>query len=243
MTIKNIFSNKKASHVGVVLSFVIFVTFLVFLFSIFGSPIKFSKTKEPLLDYLEVELNNRLISNLTILTITPDMSNSNKKCIKIVYEDLELEVLSNLNSLVKDKNSNLIGSTPNLYINWEDNNENFFKIFYSEETLIDFGSSRTIGCYSLVEGDISSFRKNYYFNENKINNFILDYASNYTELKQNLGLLINNEFSLSFTDAEGNINQTEQKDIITDIYSRKIPVQYFDEFAEINSGFINLKVW
>jgi hypothetical protein len=55
---------------------------------------------------------------------------------------------------------------------------------------------------------------------------------------------MNNDFSLSFVDSEKNvINETEQRDITTNIYSREIPVQYFDELANINSGFINIKVW
>ena len=50
-------------------------------------------------------------------------------------------------------------------------------------------------------------------------------------------------FSISFTDEEGNLTQVCQKEISIDVYSRDIPVQFFDKLAKINSGFINIRVW
>lgn len=234
--------NKRGSHVGVILSFVIFVTFLVFLFSIFGSPIKIPTNKDTLINYIEVEILNRFSSKLTILTISPDSSVA-KDCIEIANEGLGFE---NLNSLVKDKDERLIASAPNkgtiLKIDWT-GAEEFFKIYYSEEPLSNLEKSFGEDCYQLLSSDISSVRDTVYVNVNKISNFIFEYESNYSRLKEELNIPVNTEFSLSFTDAEGRVNQTEQKDITADIFSREIPVQYFNESADINSGFINIRVW
>jgi hypothetical protein len=236
--------NKKGSHVGVILSFVIFVTFLVFLFSIFGSPIKLPSNKDALIDHIEIEFKNKFSSNLIILTISPNMSEVDNSCIEINNSYLELE---EVNSLVKDKGNIIIGSNPNqgpnLYIDWS-NNQEFFKIFYSEEDLDNLEFSEGDDCYELVSADIKTFRENKYFNINKTNEFFSQYESNYSKLKSDFNFPMNNDFSLSFVDSEKNIiNETEQRDIITDIYSREIPVQYFNESANINSGFINIKVW
>lgn len=235
--------NKKASHVGVILSFVIFITFLVFIFSIFGSPIKLPSNKDPLIDYIEVELTNKFSSNLTILTISPDPS-VGKNCIQISNTGLGFQ---DLNSLVKDKDDKIVRSNPNkgslLYIDWS-RDENFFKIFYSEETLdnLEYNGDIT-DCYTLMSTNINALRENKYFNVNKISDFLSQYDSNYSGIKDELNVPQNNEFSLSFTDAEGNILETEQRDMVTNVYSREIPIQYFNKSANINSGFINIKVW
>ena len=233
-----IVQNKKASHVGVILSFVIFVTLLVFLFSIFGSPIKFSQSKDPLLDYLEIELESRLTTNLTIITISPPAEE--KECIQINNAGLGL---SGLKTIVKDKDNNIILSKISgdyLYIKWTA--QEFFKIYYAKE-LTNINSDVGTDCYVLVGGDINSYREDYFYSEDKVDEFISSYESNYSQLKSELGIPINNEFSLSFIDSKGNITQTEQKDVSVEIYSRDLPIQYFDEMANINSGFINIKVW
>jgi hypothetical protein len=230
-------ANKKASHVGVILSFVIFVTFLVFLFSIFGSPIKFSKSKEPLVDYLKVELEKRLISNLTVITIFPVVP-EDKNCIVIDNGGLKLQ---DLNAIVKDKNNNIVTSkVSGNFLSFNKNEDNFFKIYYAQELSPAQGNVQT-DCYPIT--NIDSSRENYYLNEDKILKLISDYNSNYTKLKQELGLPINNEFSIGFTDEEGNLTQVGQKEISIDVYSRDIPVQFFDKLAKINSGFINIRVW
>ena len=57
--------NKKGSHVGMMLSFVIFVTFLVFLYSILYPMIKTGQDKKLVLDNLILELAGMLDSNYT----------------------------------------------------------------------------------------------------------------------------------------------------------------------------------
>jgi len=233
--------NKKASHVGFVLSFVIFVTFLVFLFSILGSPIKFSRNNSPLLDYLEIEFENRFISNLTKLTITSPI-NHNKNCIKIDNQDLEL---TDLNAVVKDVNNIIIHSkilSQDLLFDWAEEND-YFKIYYSEDLNLgedDVGDD----CYNLQNSNIKSIKEDYYFSKKKIESFFEDYEEDYENLKVELNLPISNEFGLSFTDSnKAVIKETGDKEVTTDVYAREIPIQYFTQTAEINSGFINIKVW
>jgi hypothetical protein len=235
--------NKKGSHVGVVLSFVIFVTFLVFLFSIFGSPIKLPSNKDALIDHIEIEFTNKFSSNLTILTISPAPGET---CLKIENDQLFLPIL---NAIVKNKDWDIVNSKSNQnnknLIFEKTSDEDFFRIYYSEEDFDDFSEGVPGNCQEILnEGEINFFRENQYFNINKIDEFFSQYESNYSKLKSDFNFPMNNDFSLSFVDSEKNvINETEQRDITTNIYSREIPVQYFDELANINSGFINIKVW
>lgn len=232
-------NNKKASHVGIILSFVIFVTFLVFLFSIFGSPIKFLQSKEPTLDYLEVEMENLLLSNFTTLTISVDAT---ENCIKVNNQALGV---AGIPSIVKNKDEDIkpsINSGNDL--RFKKTGDDFFKIYYAQELSNINSEEQMQNCYEVdLQNDISSFRLDFFYTENKINSFISDYESDYTKLKDDLGLSPNTEFSFSFTNAQGEIIQTEQKGTSANIYAREIPVQYFNESANIKSGFINLKVW
>lgn len=236
--------NKKASHVGVILSFVIFITFLIFLFSIFGSPFKLSINKEPLIDYLETELINKYSLNLTVLTISPI---TDKNCIQINYNLLDLNELKELDSIVKDKDGKIVNSkTSNNKLTIKRGGENFFKIYYAKGTLdnSNYDSGVPGNCQKTLEvNEINSIRINKYFTKKKIDNFFDNYEKDYEHMKDELNLPPNAEFGLSFKYADGTIKETPPRDIITDIFSREIPIQYFDSSATIRSGFINIRVW
>ena len=66
--------NKRGSHVGIVLSFVIFVTFLAFLYTIIEPTIKIQQDKESLLNYLKIELMETFSADLTSTSITINKS-------------------------------------------------------------------------------------------------------------------------------------------------------------------------
>ena len=61
--------NCKGSHVGMILSFVIFVGFLFFVFTILQPKLNFSGNKQDFLDYLELELIKNVSANFSIANI------------------------------------------------------------------------------------------------------------------------------------------------------------------------------
>ena len=69
--------NKKGSHVGFMLSFVIFITFIVFLFIVFNPRINFRQSKELVLENLEMELLDMINSSLTNIYTVANRYNSN----------------------------------------------------------------------------------------------------------------------------------------------------------------------
>ena len=68
---------KKGSHVGVMLSFVIFITFVVFLFVIFESKINFFQDKESYLEFIEKALLEKFDSDLANIEQTRDEYKAN----------------------------------------------------------------------------------------------------------------------------------------------------------------------
>src|SRR5690606_17204328 len=97
--------NKKGSHVGMVLSFVIFVIFLVFTISILQPAVKQEKDKRALLEYLKNELANELSDQLNTTVIELKNSQGNANCIT-------LSGLGNFiflkNLIVKNQNSQML---------------------------------------------------------------------------------------------------------------------------------------
>ena len=79
--------NKKGSHVGFILSFVIFITFIVFLLVVFNPRINFKQNKEPILSHLETELLILFDSDLTNIDSAASRYNSDYEGLKT---DLEL---------------------------------------------------------------------------------------------------------------------------------------------------------
>ncbi|MCW8966508.1 MAG: hypothetical protein OQK82_07470 [Candidatus Pacearchaeota archaeon] len=238
--LQKIIENKKASHVGMILSFVIFISFLVFIFSIFGSPINFSQSNEPLLNHYQMKINELFTSTITIITISPDNS-LDKECIKVDNSEFGL---IDLNTIVKDKDSNIVDSKISgdyLYFEWD--SETFFKIYYSKKLEYKEDNIDTTDCYILSEDKISSFREDYYYDKSEILDFFSQYKANYTSLKSIVEIPANNDFGLTFIDTYGNEIKTQEKEVQTNIYSKEIPIQYFDEYAQINSGFINIRIW
>lgn len=249
--------NKKASHVGVVLSFVIFITFLIFLYSVTEPAIKLQKDKEALLDYLEIELIKIFTSNLTTATITINSTWYVEDCVKLLNLTEEIEIDSRL--IVKNKS----GGIPSSNISEEDNtdviiyrndqDEVFFKIYNSEE-FEELNQTTEFFCTELGRDEIGwgghpngynvgLVRSETYLFEEKIIELIEDYNSNYTELKSSLNIPAGSEFGFGITYSNQTKKATEEKNISTNIYVKEIPIQYVNKEANINLGYMNIQIW
>ena len=80
--------NKRGSHVGVMISFAIFITFVVFLFVIFEPIVNQKKERESELTFLEEELIELFNSDLAIIQQTADRYNSGDEG----YDELKTEL-------------------------------------------------------------------------------------------------------------------------------------------------------
>ena len=124
---------KRGTHVGIVLSFVIFITFLVFLYSIVEPVIRVQRDKESLLDYLRIELIRRFSANLTTATISITTEGYSTNCVNLVYALEETGI--NERIIVKDNQGNFVKTNisnqnyQDIIINRESIEEDFFKIY------------------------------------------------------------------------------------------------------------------
>lgn len=233
---------KKASHVGVVISFVIFITFIIFLYSVTEPITRVERGKQDLLEFLKIELINQFTTELTTETILIKNADS-PNCIKI---DIGAE--SNMNSVVKNEET---GQILESYLEGSDikiqrNGATQIKTYYSE----GFSENQEIsGCDNVLAEEDFQFglvRTLDYVFENLVVNFS-EFISNqegYETIKQELNMPSADNFGFAFEDGNRNIIvQTEERDVPTDIYVEEVPIQYVDSEANIKSGFLRIKVW
>lgn len=232
--------NKKGSHVGMVLSFVVFITFLFLLWTILSPSIQVEKSKQGLLDYLKVSLIEDRSINVSIATIVVNNGVSiDGSCFSIDDFDVYGKVIA------KNGADTIIGAqrqAGKLKIAWNNDGNKFFKIYYAEnldETSVDNGclplsdNEYTIG--SLVKSDYVSLPKIYALQE--------DYKK-YETLKQRYNIPNETDFDFSFTDsADNELAKGHKEQTAQNVYSEEIPVQYIDDYANIKYGFLKLRVW
>ena len=235
--------NKTGSHVGIILSFVIFILFVVFLYVVFEPFIKIQQDKELALEYLEKELIESSTAELTTVAISfiQNYPLAEVSCVEILHP----ENFGDLNYAVVKKDGDLIGSSKLTNSIQFDISENlaFFKIYYSDEAIT--GSPLTdIDCELAVKDTnykIGHIQTKEYIFESKILGLIGD-----ENAQEEIRNLINSEFDFGFTDAEGagkTIVFSTTEDVSTNIYVKEIPIQYIDEQANIKSGYLNIRIW
>ncbi|MFH1607843.1 MAG: hypothetical protein ABIA78_01795 [archaeon] len=241
---------KKGSHVGVILSFMVFITFVIFLFIIIEPTVIIQKDKQNLLNDLEIELIQKFSADLISLTIIT-AEDINQPCIELeglIGTEIEGYII-NSHIVVKNESGDIPENVKiegtSLFIEREDEDNIFFKIYYSEE--FDEIEQETINpCKKLKEDEysIKSILLGKEIFESKINKTKQEYEDNYTSLKDELNIPGGSEFGFRFIDKEeGIIIEVEEKNVSTSVYVEEIPLLYINKEANINSGFIEVKVW
>ena len=188
---------------------------------------------------LRIKLIKNVSEELTSITINLN-NNPSQNCIELENLITKTEINSNIIS----KNKNILQSYVNgnnLRIVREDE-ETFFKIYYSKE--FEGLNSGGENCEIISENDyiIGLVRTDKYVFETKIINLINEYKNNYEALKKELKIPIGSDFNFGFIYNNKTLIITE-KDISTNVYAVEIPIQYIDKESNILLGLINIKIW
>lgn len=232
--------NKKGSHVGMILSFLVFITFLAFLYSVIEPATRSQEDKRDLINYLEVELVNEFTADMsTIIFRVPSKNN----CFQFNTE----EGLKTSNVVAKNESDFVFPSgtsSSDTFVQY--GYGDVLKLYYSGEFP---GSSDISPCNKLIKGidyDISLFKTTEDIFESRIlnlSNYLKDNA-NYEQFKIDKDIGVGNEFGFVFSDEDKNpVAGTEEKNVSTDIFVQELPIQYIDSKANIKSGFLNIRVW
>jgi len=237
---------KRGSHIGIVLSFVIFITFIFFIYLITQPALKTEK-KDNSLEYFSVNLEKEASANLTTASLVVLQSTS-QNCVRFSGFFAATGIGSNI--IVRNSSGVLqaqIDSGDLLVV--RNGGDVFFKVYESNE----FSAAATgsiSSCHQLDQGSDYSIglvktEENVF--QTRIIKLIGNYSGDYDSLKSQLKISQENEFDFSFTYANGTEvstsgqNQTISSNI--NIYAKNAPIVYISDKAAEESGLLNVKIW
>ena len=231
--------NKKASHVGVILSFLVFITFIAFLYSVTEPAISVKQDKLDFLKYIKIELMKNFTGDLaSVLIEIPSGSN----CMK--FPSNAFPGVEDWNVVAKDKDGNLIDSykdsNGDVYV--YENPEDYLNLYFSKE--FENGQSEEESCTILKNYEIKLFRTEEWFFNSSVKKLADKMEDDYEGVKEQFGVAFDDNFDFAFKDGEGKeMVNTGEREVSSDIYSEEIPVQYVDSEANIKPGFLIVRVW
>ena len=242
--------NKKGSHVGIIISFIVFVTFLIFLFLILEPSLSVNKEKDAVLSNIQTSLLDYLASDLTTLSvnINDGFVLSRGSCLQFVDITPLIETgLDGGHMFVKNSAGDNLNfdwrGSPDWHLRTENNGINrFFKIYasngiFSQEN--DLNGCKNVQKTEYTLGNVKTER--HIFEQNIINAIEL-YDTDYSLLKQNIGLL-SGEFGFDFVYADGTVLSTGESTQRVSVYTKQTPVDYLDKNLNSDAGSIIIKTW
>jgi hypothetical protein len=220
---------KAISHIEIILSFVIFVGFLIVILAIFN-PFKAADGSRTSLDILERGIKN--YANVEVASVTIKLNVLENGCF---YFDSNLS-----NIVVRDKNNNFAEGYYNdgkIYILGEDD---FYHIYSSEEF-----SERTFSgsCHEIFDYKLG-IAENYNFISNvSLINFVKEYNQEYEKLKNKIGMT--NDFSFNIQETGGDMLLSVSKTIPKNVrvIARDIPIQIVYSTGEFKTAILNIRTW
>ncbi len=233
-----------------IISFVVFITFVVFIYSVIKPSISTGENKQTTLEYIEKKITENVSDNLTTVTVNINTgSNPDSNCINlnsfIFYSKTgDKDIIKNSNQVIQPAYVYTSGASNYLRIERASKDDAFFKVYYSQK----FPALNPPGgtCDSLeydtdyVIGSITTV--GYLFKNDVIR--LKDYYDNhYEKLKSDFKVPPGNEFGFDFVESDGTTIKAEQDIGNVNVFADEFPIQYVDEQANILSGFINMKVW
>jgi len=245
------FKNKKASHIGFILSFVIFMTSILFLYTLLIPSLRTDIDKKVVVESLETELVKKISLDLTSLTVTVDPSSSSDTCLE--FKNLINEAEINRKIIIQNDQGQIftsyISSNGNdIYVDRTNADFNFFKISVSEEfSLVSTYTGTPITCTPLNKEasgySIGSLRTEENIFQSKVEKTLVEYRANYASLKVELRVPAINEFGLGFVYENATVVKTLDPNLSISVYSERIPVRYIDKGGNKKSGDLDIRVW
>lgn len=235
--------NKKGSHVGIVISFLIFITFVLFIYLIV-QPSLSGEEKRTFLESLEQSLIKESTAELTTASVKLSGSPDGSGCFQLDSFMSETGMGENITAK-NDGGTSLTTEVSGNNLEITDNGDSFFRVYYSEEFSPTSGSLS--GCDSLSEGggyDIGLLKTNDEIFESKIKSLIQDYKNNLDGLKEVLDFPDTNEFGLNFTYSNGTSISVGQEEVVgTSVFVGDRQIQYISESGLKEIGKLNVRVW
>lgn len=246
--------NKRGSHIGVIISFIIFIGMIVFLYSILAPKIQVGQSKQSTINSLALNLESMLSGNLTTVSV---YANSSSSCVNLSDFASNANLGSPLHATAQNPNgetesSGVSGS--GFYIEKTNSANKFFTV-YDSANLNKSQSGSPAECTTLGYGSgdgnytIGQIKTNKYVFESLVKNMINNYGdrgygSNYPTLQKDFGLPIQENFGFNFIYQNGTPIQTGGGTPASiSVYSQSFPVSYVTVNGSVETGELVVKLW
>ena len=232
---------KKGSHVGAVISFVVFIIFITFIYTI-TQPVIRSGNKESILERVKIEILEKSSTDLTTTSVALQSPINTEPCVALNSFFSDTGMTKKV--IVIDSSGNKLSAVQSgndLLITRSDVSQHFFWIYESEE----FNEILTgnPSCTS-EEFNIGLLKSNNRLFESKIIGLINNYSDNYLALKESMHISRSINFGLTFTYNNGStITAGTLPTSNIDIYAEKIYIQYINQDASMEQGSLNIITW
>lgn len=227
--------NKKGSHVGIILSFTLFITFLIFAYIIIGPPVnlRVDKTESIIL------LKNSIIQEVSeeIMTIRSYDTENSGNCVQTQVPE---NSFSNPTVFAVDSNENEIESkilSGNLLI---EGGKNLTKIYFSNNSFSINQELASSSCTSITIDNLLNEKR---VTEKAILNLINELNQSYESTKNNLGISLSEEISILFDYLNGTIIGEEDYEVKSDIYASSMSLDYISLKGKEKVGEVVVRVW
>ncbi len=240
--------NRRGSHVGMILSFAVFITFVVFLYSILRPTISTGEDKRPVADNVQRMILKNISANFTSASIqvtenVPENCINVKNLLVIPQFNPPHLIIKNENGITQETYTDYILGLADVMINRGNPSNTFFKIYGAKDFPVL--ESTDLDCKEISDNDytIGLIKLDNYVFENRLYKLIDYYNDNYEELKESFNIPPGNEFGFDLVQSNGTLVGVRSGTISGEVYADEVPIQYIDDKANILSGFINIRVW
>jgi len=224
--------DKKGSHVSMVLSFIIFVVAIIFIYLIVSVSIPKSEPIKNALDNLEGNVLKSLNSEIWVLRYHEDPSSAT------CFNFTKPESITGGQTVAINDTSSVASSTSGNDILVENTNSTT-KIYYSpflENPNVYSGSS----CTTAI---LDSARKENIISESQILEMMLNFSNNYASLKTKLEVPASMDFDLTFDYLNGTTLGSSESYPSTEIYSRELNLFFLSKNARNEEGKLRIRIW
>ncbi len=247
--------NRRGSHIDVILSFVIFISFIIFLYAIIQPSLSSKEGKTVFLNYMGNKLIENLTGkNLTMISVLVEPQNP-RSCLRLVsFKDNAR--ISSFNVVLKNSTGRTFASYKSgsdLYIDMApDQNSDLFRVYYSPNFSL-IGDNPLGACNPALQlnSPPNSYSINraetytsYYAWGNNVAELIGAYNNDYSAVRNWFNLTTLQNFRFDFTYQNGTIIGTEDNiPLSVNIYSEIFPMTYVSDGGNLESGNLIVIVW
>ncbi len=250
---RKMLKSKKASHVGFILSFVIFITAVVFLYTILQPNFQVSTEKKNVLTHLTGEIEKNVTAKLTTISLSSSGSFT-EECFE--FENLLSNLDLNNRIIVKNTSGSSLTAYTSSFGNslvvdrGGDNTINFFKVLESEEfsPINDVGSSCSNNkSFSESEYTLGLVKTEGFVFSSKVSELKITYDGSYQTLKSELSVPDSSDFIFNFTYqngtdiSAGNLPESVQTQL--SVYSEEKEIQYINSNGDKETGTLTVMVY